>query len=109
MSRRVLPDECVDSKLAGHITGHEVKTVRGAGWLGFNNGDLLRRAEIDFDVLVTMDRSLIHQQNISKFDIAVIVLSARSNRARTLLPLIPDLLGAIPVAKPGTTLILKLP
>nr|VFJ60060.1 MAG: hypothetical protein BECKFW1821B_GA0114236_105325 [Candidatus Kentron sp. FW] len=109
MSRRkVLLDECVDRKFAGHIVGHEVQTVRSAGWTSFKNGDLLRRAQPEFDVLVTTDRNFIYQQYIAKFDIAVIVLSGKIyNRIQDLLPLIPDLLEAIPVVKPGTSLVLK--
>nr|VFK65550.1 MAG: hypothetical protein BECKUNK1418G_GA0071005_106516 [Candidatus Kentron sp. UNK]VFK71522.1 MAG: hypothetical protein BECKUNK1418H_GA0071006_107016 [Candidatus Kentron sp. UNK] len=106
-SRKVLLDECVDRKLANYITGHSVQTVRKVGWAGFGNGDLLRRAEVDFDVLVTTDRNLIYQQNVVGFDIAVIVLSGRFNRIKDLLPLLPELLEAIPVVSSGTALVLK--
>ncbi|VFM97975.1 MAG: hypothetical protein BECKG1743D_GA0114223_103244 [Candidatus Kentron sp. G] len=106
-ARNVLLDECVDWKLGKHITGHEVQTVRGAGWKSFKNGDLLRRAQADFDVLVTTDRSLLYQQNMAKFDIAVIVVMARSNSIRSLLPFVPELLDAIPKATPGAPIVLK--
>ncbi|VFM98715.1 MAG: hypothetical protein BECKG1743D_GA0114223_105423 [Candidatus Kentron sp. G] len=105
--RNILLDECVDRKLANYITGHNVQTVVKAGWASFKNGNLLRLAQTDFDVLVTADRNFIYQQNIARFDIAIIVLSARFNRIKYLLPLVPDLLEAIPTAKPGTALVLK--
>nr|VFJ75556.1 MAG: hypothetical protein BECKFM1743C_GA0114222_108552 [Candidatus Kentron sp. FM]VFJ77681.1 MAG: hypothetical protein BECKFM1743A_GA0114220_110201 [Candidatus Kentron sp. FM]VFK24666.1 MAG: hypothetical protein BECKFM1743B_GA0114221_110091 [Candidatus Kentron sp. FM] len=107
--RRVLLDECVPRKLTRHITGHEVQTVRGAGWASFKNGDLLRRAQTDFDVLVTIDRNFIYQQNLSNFQIAVIVLTRGQNKIEDLLPLITKLLEAIPVAEPGTAIVLETP
>jgi len=99
----------VDWKLAGYITGHEVRTVRSAGWTSFRNGDLLSRAQSDFDVLVTIDRNFIYQQNLARFEIAVIVLTKGYNRLKDFLPLVPKLLHAIPVAEPGTALVLKAP
>jgi len=104
-----LLDECVPRKLAGYITGHEVQTVRGAGWRSFKNGNLLRKAETDFDVLVTIDRNFIYQQNLPNFDIAIIVLTRGQNRIHELLPLVPKLLDTIPVVKPGASIVLTAP
>jgi hypothetical protein len=54
---RVLLDESLPRDLGRDLTGHEVRTVRQAGWAGLANGDLLRRAAGQFDVLVTGDRT----------------------------------------------------
>lgn len=59
---RILLDESLPRDLARDLTGHEVRTVRQAGWTGLGNGELLRRAADQFDVLVTGDRSLEHQR-----------------------------------------------
>ena len=98
---RVLLDECVDRRLAGDIQGHDVKTVPEAGWAALKNGDLLSRAQHEFDALVTTDRNLPFQQDLSRFSIAIIVLRAQSNRVADLRRLIPELLAALPVAKRG--------
>jgi hypothetical protein len=98
---KVLLDECIDRRPASEIPWHDVKTVPEAGWAAFKNGDLLARAEQEFDVFVTVDRNLPFQQNLSRFSIAVIVLRARSNRVRDLRALIPQLLAALPRAKAG--------
>jgi hypothetical protein len=98
----VLLDECVDQRLASDIAGHDVTTSPDAGWAGLANGELLNRAQHDFDALVTVDRRLPFQQNLSRFSIAVIVLRVRSNRLEELRRLIPDLLTALANAKPGT-------
>jgi len=78
-----------------------VKTVPDAGWAGLKNGDLLSRAQHEFDALVTTDRNLPFQQDLSRFAIAVIVLRAQSNRITDLRRLIPQLLAALPVARRG--------
>jgi hypothetical protein len=97
----VLLDECVDRRLAADIQGHDVKTVPEAGWAALKNGDLLSRAQLEFDVFVTTDRNLPFQQDLSRFSIAIIVLRARSNRVIDLRRLVPELLAALPVARRG--------
>ena len=74
-----------------------------AGWAGQKNGDLLRLADGSFDVLLTVDVSFEFQQNVNALAIAVIALSAPSNRLEDLRPLLPkvlDLLAQGP--RPGT-------
>jgi hypothetical protein len=98
---KVLLDECVDWRLSRYIAGHEVKTARDMGWGTIKNGELLALAAKEFAVFVTVDRNLSFQQNLPRFDIAVVVLRARSNRLADLQALVPALLAAIPVAKRG--------
>ncbi len=59
------------------------------------NGELLSVAEKEFDVLITADQNLEHQQNMIHFDISVIVLVASDNRLPTLKPSIPALHNAL--------------
>ena len=61
----VLLDECLPRRLLRGLPGHEVHTVQGLGWSGTKNGALLRRVASDgFEVFVTVDRNLEHQQHI---------------------------------------------
>ncbi len=99
---RILIDECIDRRLAREITGHEVSTVPQAGWAGLNNGDLLTKAQHEFDIFITIDQNLPSQQNLSKYDIAVVVLRSSTNRLPDLVPLIPEFLNSIASVKPGT-------
>ena len=55
------------------------------------NGDLLTRAEKEFDVWVTADQNIESQQNLERFDIAVVVLISPRNQLELLLPLMPQL------------------
>ncbi|MBN1269309.1 MAG: DUF5615 family PIN-like protein [Kiritimatiellae bacterium] len=103
----MLLDECVDRGLAERISGHEVRTVPEAGWASLKNGELLGRARAEYDVFITTDRNLMFQQKLPKFDIAVIVLAAKTNRLDDLVVLLPKILEAIPSAKPGAPLVLE--
>lgn len=75
---RVLLDENLDWRLGRDLPGHSVASVPSVGWAGVENGALLSKAaDGGFDVLVTMDSNMVHQQNIATFNIAVIALQAR--------------------------------
>ena len=71
---KLLLDECIDRKFAQEFVGYEIKIVPQMGWAGIKNGQLLALAEVEFDVFITVDRNLSFQQNLSQFNIAVIVL-----------------------------------
>jgi hypothetical protein len=92
----------VDSRFANHIHAIAVHTVVGKGWAGITNGKLLALAQAEFEFSVTVDRNLSFQQHLPKFDIAVILLKAKSNRVSDLVGLLPELLQAIPSAPKGT-------
>jgi len=98
---RVLLDESVPRQLAGRLGGHEVTTVTRLGWAGLRNGDLLRRASGTFDVLVTGDQGLEHQQNLSSIRLGIVVVAGRNNRVETFLALAPRILEAIEAVRPG--------
>jgi hypothetical protein len=53
------------------------------------------------DVFLTVDRALSYQQDVSAFDIAVVVLVARSNSIDDLRPLTPQVLGTLNKAARG--------
>lgn len=99
---KVLLDECLPRKLKAHIVADLVQTVPEAGWAGKQNGELLRLAEQEFDVIVTNDQNIEHQQVISRFDLAFIVLVAPTNDIADLLPLMPELNRLLPTAEAGT-------
>ena len=98
---RVLLDESLPRDLGRDLTGHEIRTVRQAGWAGIGNGELLRRAAGQFDVLVTGDQNLEYQQNRAILPIPVVVLIAVSNRIESLRPLVPELLQVLARIAPG--------
>src|SRR5712691_8594417 len=98
---RLLLDECMPRRLKREFVGHEVSTVDEAGLKGLKNGQLLRVASRGFDVLIPVDRKLSQEQRIADFEIAVMVLIARSNRFEDLEPLIPGVIDGLRAIKPG--------
>jgi len=82
------------------LSDHEVHTVAAVGWSGKENGELLRFAADSFDVLLTADQNLEHQQNLSTLPIAVVVLVAQTNRIESLAPLVPQLLERLKTLPP---------
>lgn len=98
---RVLLDENLPVDFAAFATGYEVITVRGLGWAGTQNGELMQRAATVCDVFVTMDRNLPHQQHIPGLSFGVSLVTARSNRLADLRDQVTALLAAIGSAKPG--------
>jgi hypothetical protein len=94
-------DECVPRKLRRELTEHAVITVTERGWSGIKNGKLLPLAETEFEVFLTVDQNLKYQQNLKAFNIGVILLVARNNRLKTLLPLMPEVRRALENIKAG--------
>ncbi len=98
---KVLLDECVPRKLRRELAEHEVLTVTERGWSGIKNGKLLALAEAEFEVFLTVDQNLKYQQNLKAFNIGIILLVARNNRLKTLLPLMPEAREALKTIKAG--------
>ncbi len=99
---KILLDENLDWRLQRELPGHEVKSVALIGWAGLKNGALLSKAEKEFEVLITMDSNMVHQQNLPKYQIAVVALKARTNRLMNTQPLMPKVVAILPDLRPGT-------
>lgn len=71
---------------------YNVKSVKDMNWEGVRNGKLLQLAiENNFQIFVTMDKHLETQQNLDKFDIKIILLTANNNRVDTITQFIPKI------------------
>lgn len=100
---RVLLDECVPRPLRRDLPGHVVRTIGEQGWSGKKNGELLALMAADgFEVLLTADRNIRYQQNLTGVPVAVLVMKAKSNRLEDLVPLAPAVLLALATIAPGT-------
>jgi predicted nuclease of predicted toxin-antitoxin system len=101
---KILIDECLPDELKENILafGHGCQTTREAGFGSKQNGELLTVAEGRWDVLLTSDRNIKYQQNMTGRKISILILRAKSNRMKDLLPLMPDCekaLLSIPVGR----------
>lgn len=105
---KILLDECIDRRFAREFADHEVQTVPQKGWAGVNNGSLMKLAEAEFDVFITVDRNLSFQQNLPRYNIAVIVLRSLSNRYQDLAPFGPKVVASLPGLRIGSAVVLEL-
>ena len=100
---KILIDECVDVKLKATLSryGHECRTVREMGFASKKNGELLELADIDFDVLVTVDKSIRYQQNLTGRKIAIVVIRTKTSRLADILAHVPATVSALQNILPG--------
>jgi hypothetical protein len=105
---RVLFDQAVPVPIRLHLPGHEVRTAAQQGWDTLKNGDLLTAAEeAGFEVLVTTDKNIRFQQNLSRRQIAIVVLGQQQwPRIRPHVRLVGRALNA---ATPGSYLQVEFP
>ena len=92
----------IDWRLARSLAGYEVESVQKNGWAGIKNGELLARAELSFDVLITMDGNIEFEQNYARLRIAIVALRASSNRLSDTEPLMAKVVALLPAFQLGT-------
>lgn len=102
--KRVLLDENLPRLLKRDLPEFSVRTVADAGWAGTKNGQLLRLAQGEFDVFLTADRNLPHQQTLGTLDLGFVVLSAGSTKLNDLRAITPLIRNAIADVQPGQVL-----
>jgi hypothetical protein len=83
-------------------SGFDCTTVQEAGWSGKENGELLALADASFDVVVTLDRNLRYQQNLTGRRIALLIVRASSNRVVDLQPHFSACAETLLTIQPGT-------
>jgi predicted nuclease of predicted toxin-antitoxin system len=98
--RRVLLDENLPRKLRRDLPEFGIRTVQEEGWASYANGQLLGRAQDNFDVLLTADRRLQFQQNLARYDIGVVVILTVSLRYRTIRLALEQIRAAIAAVAP---------
>jgi predicted nuclease of predicted toxin-antitoxin system len=98
---RILLDECLPKRLKRDLVGHDARTVPEMGWASKQNGELLALAAGNFDVFLTVDRNLSFQQDVNKFNIAVVVMVAKGNKYSDLQPLMVDVQAVLVGVAPG--------
>ncbi len=104
---KVLLDECLPKKLKHEVEAEFVQAVPEAGWASTKNGELLRLAARGFDVLLTNDQNMEHQQNLRNVDLAFIVLVAPTNDIEDLKPLMPAVNEALKTIETGEVRYIK--
>ena len=98
---RVLFDQATPVPIRPFLTGHSVRTAVQEGWHTLRNGDLLTVAEQSgFEVFLTTDKNIRHQQNLANRTIAVVVIGVQQWPA--LQPHVALVVAAVNSAVPGS-------
>ena len=91
---KILLDECVPWPMHRLLSNHRCTSVQAQGWSGIRNGDLLQRAETEFDLFITSDQNIRYQQNLAGRRIAILELSSNDlRRIEAASALIEDAVG----------------
>lgn len=88
---KILLDECVTKRLKKHLKEYEVLTVRELNLSGIKNGKLMAFCvENNFDILVTIDKNLMFQQNLDQYFVTVVVLNCQTSKIEELVTFLPS-------------------
>ena len=93
---KILLDECVTKRLKIYLQEFETFTVRELSLSGVKNGKLMTFcSENGFDILLTIDKNLMYQQNLEKYPVTIIVLNSLSSKLEDLILFIPKFIEKI--------------
>jgi len=87
---KILLDECVTKRLKTHLDTFEVFTVIELNISGIKNGKLLNYCvEHSFDILLTIDKNLMFQQNLDQYPLTIVVLDCQTSKIEELVTFLP--------------------
>ena len=93
---KALFDHNVDRRFRRYLPGHEIITTSEAGWETLGNGALLKSAKAaGFDVLISIDKNIEHEQNLRTLPLPIVIIDAPSNALPALIPFAPFLLDLV--------------
>jgi hypothetical protein len=105
---RILFDHGTPSGIAKALSGHEVTEAIERGWNTISNGELLKLAEeAAFDLLLTTDKRIRYQQNLTGRNIAIVVLGNSTWRVVRLY--LERVAEAVNAATPGSCAEVQIP
>jgi hypothetical protein len=88
---KILLDECITKRLKPYLTEFEVFTVSEMKWNGLKNGKLIALCvDHKFDLLLTIDKNLMFQQNLDKYKLTIAVLNSSTSKIEELVLFIPS-------------------
>ena len=89
---KILFDHNLPRRLREYLPGHEIRTTREMKWEQLRNGALMSiAAGAGFEVFITIDKQIKHQQNLAALALAIVVVDGKSNALPALLPFTPFL------------------
>jgi hypothetical protein len=105
---KVLFDNGTPKPIARSLTGHEIAYARRIGWHELENGELIEKAEeAGYEVLVTTDKNIRYQQNLSERKIALVVLG--NSQWPVVRRYLDRIAAAVDACTPGSYLEVEIP
>jgi len=102
---KILLDHCLNWRLKRSFPLHDVLSAGEMGWERLTNGNLLATAAHEgFEILLTVDRNMVHQQNPRHLPISVMLIVVVSNEIHNVLPLVPRIEREIARMMPRTVI-----
>jgi predicted nuclease of predicted toxin-antitoxin system len=99
---KILLDECLPVDFRHSFPENEVQSVEWAALKGKKNCELLRDAELaGYEVLLTVDGGIPHQQNLAGRKLSIITIRSRTNQLEDLLPFADAIVNALQTMFPG--------
>ena len=99
---KILLDECLPLDFRHSFPGHDAHSAEWAGLKGKKNGELLQAAELaGYEVLLTVDQGIPHQQNLAGRKLSIITIRSRTNQLEDLLRFVDGILNALETMTPG--------
>ena len=88
---KILLDECVTKRLKKYLEEFEVFTVSELELSGIKNGKLMTYcSQNGFDILLTIDKNLMFQQNLDKFPVTIVVFNCFTSKIEDLVSFVPS-------------------
>ena len=104
----IIFDQATPVPIRPYLERHTVRTAAQQGWDKLSNGELLTVAEeAGFDLLLTTDKNMRHQQNLAGRKIAIVVLGRQ--QWPQLEPHIQLVIDVVNAATPGSYSVVDIP
>ncbi len=88
---KILLDECVTKRFKKHLEEFEVYTISELDLSGIKNGKLMAFCvDNNFDLLLTIDKNLMFQQNLEKYPLTIAVLNSNTSKLEELVTFLPS-------------------
>ncbi len=93
---KILLDECITKRLKLHLKDFEVFSVHELNLSGIKNGKLMAYcSENNFNILLTIDKNLMFQQNLEKYKVSIVVLNSKTSKIEELITFLPNFISKV--------------
>jgi predicted nuclease of predicted toxin-antitoxin system len=105
---KILLDECITKKLKIYLSEFEIFTVSELGISGLKNGKLMTFCnDNNYDILLTIDKNLMYQQNLDNYNVTIVVLNTKTSIINDIAQYIPNFIEQLPTFEKSKAYIIE--